>query len=159
MRFGCTHNHAFRPFCESHALTTPKPVVAMLMNHSGYHCIIHWHLVYRNCHLSWFVLSHSPTTIRTYSLHSTVTTSTVPAITSCYRNSRSVDFSILFLLLFVFALGMSLGTGSIHYRYALIKALPSVGLTYTHTCHAELADSQRPSARRLGDAQYILLYM
>ncbi|KAG2741120.1 hypothetical protein P692DRAFT_20752676 [Suillus brevipes Sb2] len=74
------------------------------MNHSGYHRIIYRHLVYRYCHLSWFVLSPSFTTIRTYSLHFTVTTSTFPATTGCYRNSRNVDFSIPFLLLFVFAL-------------------------------------------------------
>ncbi|KAG1847181.1 hypothetical protein DFJ58DRAFT_730275 [Suillus subalutaceus] len=35
-----------------------------------------------------------------------VTTSTIPGTTGCYRNSRSVDFSMPFLLLFVFALDM-----------------------------------------------------
>ncbi|KAG1738021.1 hypothetical protein EDB19DRAFT_922059 [Suillus lakei] len=35
-----------------------------------------------------------------------VTISTIPGITGCYRDSPSIDFSIPFLLLFVFALGL-----------------------------------------------------
>ncbi|KAG2139832.1 uncharacterized protein EDB93DRAFT_1162723 [Suillus bovinus] len=37
---------------------------------------------------------------------SLVTTGTIPGTTGCYRNSPSVDFSMSFLLLFVFALGL-----------------------------------------------------